>query len=75
MDPWPARVLVADPHVDERDLPSDVERVDATTVVIAAADAVMLLADHDAFDYAALGAAALVLDCCHRLSGANVEFL
>ena len=75
LNTYGARVLVADPHVDERDLPSDVERVDATTEEIAAADAVVLLADHDAFDFVAMGAAALVLDCCHRLSGANVEVL
>jgi nucleotide sugar dehydrogenase len=70
-----AHVCVADPHVDESQLPSDVERVDADADELARADAVVLLADHDAFDLAAVGDAAFVLDCRHRLQGPNIEQL
>jgi nucleotide sugar dehydrogenase len=70
-----AHVCVADPHVDESQLPSDVERVDADADEFARADAVVLLADHDAFDLAALGDALFVLDCRHRLQGPNIEQL
>ncbi|GLF97718.1 hypothetical protein [Streptomyces yaizuensis] len=40
------------------------------------ADAVVLLVDHDAFDYEAVELhARYVLDCRRRLSGANIEIL
>ncbi len=53
-----------------------VVRVEATAAELAAADAVVLLADHDEFDYAAVTAhARYVLDCRRRLSGARVEVL
>ncbi len=70
-----AQVCVADPHVDEAQLPSDVERVDADADELARADAVVLLADHDAFDLDAVARAPFVLDCRHRLDGPNVEQL
>jgi UDP-N-acetyl-D-glucosamine dehydrogenase len=70
-----ASVVVADPHVDGAQLPADVERVDATVDEVARADAVVLLADHDAFDLDTIAGAKYVLDCRHRLTGANVEQL
>jgi len=70
-----AHVCVADPHVDGTQLPADVERVDADTDELARADAVVLLADHDAFDLDAVARASFVLDCRHRLSGPNIELL
>jgi nucleotide sugar dehydrogenase len=70
-----AQVCVADPHVDEVQLPADVERVDADQDELARADAVLLLADHDAFDLDAVASASFVLDCRHRLDGANIEQL
>jgi UDP-N-acetyl-D-glucosamine dehydrogenase len=70
-----AHVCVADPHVDEAQLPSDVERVDFEPTELARADAVVLLADHDAFDLAAVARASFVLDCRRRLSGPNIEQL
>jgi UDP-N-acetyl-D-glucosamine dehydrogenase len=70
-----ANVCVADPHVDEAQLPSDVERVDFDPDELARADAVVLLADHDAFDLSEIALAPFVLDCRHRLSGPNVEQL
>ncbi|MEY2452872.1 MAG: UDP-N-acetyl-D-glucosamine dehydrogenase [Acidimicrobiaceae bacterium] len=71
-----ADVKVTDPYVEDRFVPTDVERVDCTPEEIAAADAIVLLVDHDAFDYDALTSAAYVFDCQHRVvQGANVEYL
>jgi UDP-N-acetyl-D-glucosamine dehydrogenase len=71
-----AEVAVTDPHVEDRFVPSDVERVDCTPEEIAAADAIVLLVDHDAFDYEAFTSAAYVFDCQHRIApGPNVEYL
>jgi len=71
-----ANVAVADPHVDDRSIPSAVERVDCSPDEIAAADAVIVLVDHDAFDFAALSSAAFVFDCRHCVPrGPNVEYL
>ena len=55
---------------------ADVRRVEATERELAGADAVVLLADHDEFDYTAVAAhARYVLDCRRRLTGATVEVL
>ncbi|MFB9366403.1 nucleotide sugar dehydrogenase [Kitasatospora sp. NPDC001664] len=55
---------------------SAVVRVEATPEELAAADAVVLLADHDDFDYEAVTThATYVLDCRRRLSGPAVEVL
>jgi UDP-N-acetyl-D-glucosamine dehydrogenase len=72
-----AEVRAADPHVVEQvDVDARLVRVDLTDEEIAAADAVVLLADHDAFDLDAVAhRAAYVLDCRHRMSGPNVETL
>jgi UDP-N-acetyl-D-glucosamine dehydrogenase len=71
-----ANVAVSDPHVDDRHVPSAVERVDCTREEVARADAVVLLVDHDAFDYHLLEAASYVFDCRHRVpAGPNVEYL
>jgi UDP-N-acetyl-D-glucosamine dehydrogenase len=53
-----------------------VVRVDVTAAEVAAADAVVVLTDHDAFDYELVGAARHVLDTRRRLDPApNVEYL
>ncbi len=84
-----AEVRAADPHVvagvhvpEQRTPDHDagplatVHRVDATPEELAAADAVILLADHDEFDYTAVTThARYVLDCRRRLAGAAVEIL
>ena len=71
-----ADVRAADPHVVEGHVDSRVVRVDVTAAEIAAADAVVLLTDHDAFDYEAVAAARYVLDTRRRLPAApNVEHL
>ncbi|MET9887490.1 nucleotide sugar dehydrogenase [Streptomyces sp. NPDC006430] len=72
-----AKVRAADPHVVEG-LKADTRlvRVDPTRKELAAADVVVLLTDHDAFDYAMVTEhASYVLDCRNRLSGATVEVL
>ncbi|MFJ5232474.1 nucleotide sugar dehydrogenase [Kitasatospora sp. NPDC088391] len=78
-----AGVHVAEPHIPgQRAAEHDggplagVRRVEATPEELAAADAVVLLADHDEFDYAAITEhAQYVLDCRRRLTGAAVEVL
>jgi UDP-N-acetyl-D-glucosamine dehydrogenase len=53
------------------------QRVEATSAELAAADAVVLLVDHDDFDYGEIvHHAGYVLDCRHRLPhGPTVEYL
>ena len=71
-----AIVHAADPHVVEGHVDARVVRVDVTAAEVAAADAVVVLTDHDAFDYEAVAAARYVLDTRHRLpAAANVEHL
>jgi UDP-N-acetyl-D-glucosamine dehydrogenase len=72
-----AEVRAAEPHVVEQvDVDARLTRVELTDEEIAAADAVVLLADHDAFDLDAVAQrAAYVLDCRRRMSGPNVETL
>jgi UDP-N-acetyl-D-glucosamine dehydrogenase len=72
-----AVVRAADPHVVEPTPADDVvARVDADEDEIASADAVVLLTDHDVFDFEQIGKnAKYVFDCRHRISGTNVETL
>lgn len=59
-----AEVHVSDPHVDDRDLPDDVVRADVTADELKAADAVVLMVDHEDFDLGQISAApGFVLDC------------
>ncbi|QMU71508.1 nucleotide sugar dehydrogenase [Streptacidiphilus sp. P02-A3a] len=72
-----AEVRAVDPHVVE-DMAVDARlvRVEACPEELAAADAVVLLTDHDSFDYdSVLEHARYVLDCRRRLSGPTVEVL
>ena len=72
-----ADVRAADPHVLESRLDGQLTRTDATAEEIAAADAVVLLTDHAAFDYDLVAEhARYVLDCRRRLTaGPRVEIL
>ena len=71
-----AEVRAADPHVAHEAFSPAVTRVDATIDELAAAEAVVLLADHDEFDLAAIGVHAnYVLDTRHVLDGPTVEHL
>jgi UDP-N-acetyl-D-glucosamine dehydrogenase len=72
-----ADVRAADPHVVEATaVDGVVTRVDPVSEELAAADAVVLLTDHDAFDFDDIAAHARYLfDCRHRLTGQNAEAL
>ncbi|MBL7261375.1 nucleotide sugar dehydrogenase [Paractinoplanes lichenicola] len=70
-----ADVRAADPHVvEDAQVDRRVTRVTLTADQVAAADAVVLLADHDVFDLdLVVEHAAYVLDTRRRLTGENVE--
>ncbi|MGP9017551.1 nucleotide sugar dehydrogenase [Streptomyces sp. BR1] len=76
-----AEVQAADPHIMDEVHPraADLEglqRVDVTANRLATADAVVLLADHDTFDYPLISAhAPYILDCRRRLAGPHVDSL
>lgn len=72
-----AEVLGADPHIVEATtIDGLVSRVEATPEVLASADAVVLLTDHDEFEYDEIVAhSKLILDCRHRVKGPHVEHL
>ena len=72
-----AQVRAVDPHVVEgHGLDSRLVRVELTQDEVAAADAVVVLTDHDDFDFAMVAdAASYILDCRHRLTSGNVEYL
>ena len=71
-----ADVRAADPHVVEGHVSPHVVRVDATPDEVAQADLVVLLTDHDEFDYPMVEASAeAVFDTRHRLVGPAVEHL
>ncbi|WP_328303041.1 nucleotide sugar dehydrogenase [Streptomyces sp. NBC_00435] len=72
-----AKVRAADPHVVENiKVDARLSRVEPTRKELAAADVVVLLTDHDSFDYAMIAEhSSLILDCRNRLSGPRVEVL
>ncbi|MFQ5558488.1 MAG: nucleotide sugar dehydrogenase [Acidimicrobiales bacterium] len=72
-----AEVRIADPHVRYDDFPIGFESVPASAEEVAAADVIVLVVDHDGFDYELVqNRGRFVLDCRHRLAPApNVEFL
>ncbi len=72
-----AKVRAADPHVVENvEVDARLTRVEPTRKELAAADVVVLLTDHDSFDYAMVTEhASFVLDCRNRMSGPSVEVL
>lgn len=71
-----AHVVGIDEHVEEYRWPEGVERASLDRVTIEAADAVILVTDHDEFDLAILEAGSTpVLDTKNRVSGAYIERL
>ena len=71
-----ANVRAADPHTSQATSTPAITRVEPTTEELAAADAVILLTDHDAFNTTEITAhATYILDCRHTLTGDNVETL
>ncbi|MGH9114760.1 MAG: UDP binding domain-containing protein [Acidimicrobiales bacterium] len=71
-----AEVRAVDPHVDPERVDGRITLVELTADELAAADAVVVLTDHGAFDWeAVLAHASFVFDTRRRLSGPNVEHL
>ena len=71
-----ARVAAVDGHVPADHLAEEAPRVGLAADVVRAADAVVVLTDHDDVDYPLVQREARwVLDCRNRLSGTNVESL
>jgi UDP-N-acetyl-D-glucosamine dehydrogenase len=71
-----AEVRVIDPYVDARWVPAPLIRVELDSAELQAADAVVLLTDHDAFDLESVVThAKYVLDTRSRMSAPNVEQL
>ena len=71
-----ADVVAADPHVVEAHVSERVHRVECTADELQRADVVVVLTDHDAFDYDLVAAhAPAVFDTRRRLDGDRVEHL
>jgi UDP-N-acetyl-D-glucosamine dehydrogenase len=71
-----ARVRAVDPHVDDERIAPAISRADLTVEELTAADAVVVLTHHDAFDLdLVVQHAPYVLDTRHCLTGAQVEHL
>jgi UDP-N-acetyl-D-glucosamine dehydrogenase len=72
-----ADVRAADPHVGDHNAPARLVRAEVTPEELAAADLVVLLTDHDEFDYGVVAEhARCVLDTRHRLPACDqVEYL
>jgi UDP-N-acetyl-D-glucosamine dehydrogenase len=71
-----ARVYAAEPHAELRHIPTGVTLVDVTEGEVRKADAVVLLTDHDAFDYEAMPRwADYLFDARNRCHGSTVEQL
>jgi UDP-N-acetyl-D-mannosaminuronic acid dehydrogenase/UDP-N-acetyl-D-glucosamine dehydrogenase len=71
-----AEVSAADPLVAAGDVPAGVRIVDADVATLAAADVVVVLTDHDEFDWNAIATVSgKVLDTRNRLGGTSAEIL
>jgi UDP-N-acetyl-D-mannosaminuronic acid dehydrogenase/UDP-N-acetyl-D-glucosamine dehydrogenase len=71
-----AVVVAADPLVAAADVPAGVKMVEPDATTLAAADVVVVLTDHDDFDWDAIAAVAdKVLDTRNRLPGTAAEIL
>ena len=67
---------MADPHVDDNQMPAGAKRADGTARDAATADLVAYLVDHDAFDTEGIESGETpVLDCRKALKGPRVEYL
>jgi len=71
-----AEVRAADPFLSDQDFPDAAKRVDATPEELAAAELVVVVTDHDDFDWEAVARSSNVFDTRRRLpASANVEYL
>jgi UDP-N-acetyl-D-glucosamine dehydrogenase len=69
-----ADVRIADPHV--RSVPAGTTHVTLGIPALADAEAVVLLVAHQAFDLELIAEHSKhVLDCCHRITGPQIEYL
>lgn len=65
-----------DPRVRAADWPQSLARVEASLAEVAVADAVILVTDHDDFDFPMIQQTArLVVDCRNRMSGPSIVVL
>jgi len=71
-----AEVRYADPYVENATVPSPLRKVELTAEEVGSADMVVVLTDHDAFDWRLVeDNARLVFDTRRRLRGDRVEIL
>ncbi|CAN5840660.1 nucleotide sugar dehydrogenase [soil metagenome] len=71
-----AEVLAADPLVPSRYVPAGVEMVEFDAAQVESADVVLVLTDHDSFDWDLVNASgAKVLDTRHRVVASDAEHL
>lgn len=71
-----AHVRAADPHVDRFLLTLNIQIIEATCQELAQADAVVILTDHDCFDYELIEQVSpFIFDTRNRCRGHNVERL
>ena len=71
-----ARVRAVEPYAEPHSTPSEVMLVEQTEAEVRAADAVVILTDHDVFDYAMLqDSAEYLFDTRNRCRGPRVERL
>lgn len=71
-----AEVWLADPHVEDHQIPEGARRVLGDADDLSKVDVVAYLVDHDEFDHDVISAASVpVLDCRHALRGAQVQYL
>lgn len=71
-----AQVQALDPHVDVRMWPNNVERLDSLQTALEKSEIVILVTDHDDFDYSMINNSSVpVLDTRNRLDGELVELM
>ncbi len=71
-----AHISAVDDYVPAEHLANHISRVELDVTALRAADAVVVLTDHDDIDYSLVKQEALwILDCRNRMSGQNVESL
>jgi UDP-N-acetyl-D-glucosamine dehydrogenase len=71
-----AEIVAVDPHIERDRVDARIRLCDLTAAELSAADAVVVLTDHDAFDWTLVQEhSRFIFDTRHRLTGAHVEQL
>ena len=71
-----AEVVAVDPHIERSRMDARIRMGDLTAAELSAADAVVVLTDHDTFDWDLVRQhSRFIFDTRHRLTGADVEQL